>query len=443
LKLTITGAGYVGLVTGACFAEMGNDVTCVDKDQRKIDALLAGEVPIYEPGLNELISSNVQAGRLHFTASIAEAATQAPIHFIAVGTPPFEDGSADLTHVLDVAREIGRHIDADCIVVNKSTVPVGTAERVKETISEQLALRGARLNVDVVSNPEFLKEGSAIGDFMRPERVIIGSDSNTAVEQLRLLYSPFIRNHERFLLMGARDAEMTKYTANAMLATRISFMNEIAHVCERLGVDVENVRHGIGSDSRIGSSFLYPGCGYGGFCFPKDMRALIHMAERCDLVPNLLLAVESRNQFQKLRLFEKIVEHYGENLAGRTIAVWGLSFKPGTDDLREAPSLVLINLLINAGARIRAFDPVAMDNARRALPVEWIDAGKLELVEDQYDALPQADALALVTEWKPFRNPDFDRLKALMATPLIFDGRNQYDPRYLQGLGFKYFGIGR
>jgi len=443
VKLTITGAGYVGLVTGACFAEMGNVVTCVDKDQRKIDALLAGEVPIYEPGLNELIASNVQAERLHFTASLAEAARQASIHFIAVGTPPFEDGSADLTHVLDVAREIGRHIESDCIVVNKSTVPVGTADRVKRTIDEELARRGAGFNVDVVSNPEFLKEGSAIGDFMRPDRVIIGSDSQSAVEQLRILYSPFIRNHERLLLMGARDAEMTKYTANAMLATRISFMNEIAHLCERLGVDVENVRHGIGSDTRIGSSFIYPGCGYGGFCFPKDMRALIHMAEGCDLVPDLLLAVESRNQFQKQRLYEKIVEHYGETLSGRTIAVWGLSFKPGTDDLREAPSLVLIDLLIKAGARVKAFDPVAMDNARRASPVEWIDSGKLQLVEDQYDALSQADALVLVTEWKPFRNPDFDRIKALMREPVIFDGRNQYDPKYLRGFGFKYFGIGR
>ena len=443
MKLTITGAGYVGLVTGACFAEMGNVVTCVDKDQRKIDALLAGEVPIYEPGLNELIASNVQAERLHFTASLAKAATQASIHFIAVGTPPFEDGSADLTHVLDVARDIGRHIESDCIVVNKSTVPVGTADRVKATIDEELARRGARFNVDVVSNPEFLKEGSAIGDFMRPDRVIIGSDSQSAVEQLRILYSPFIRNHERLLLMGARDAEMTKYTANAMLATRISFMNEIAHLCERLGVDVENVRHGIGSDTRIGSSFIYPGCGYGGFCFPKDMRALIRMAEGCDLVPDLLQAVESRNQFQKQRLYEKLVEHYGETLSGRTIAIWGLSFKPGTDDLREAPSLVLIDLLIKAGARVKAFDPVAMDNARRALPVEWIASGKLQLVEDQYDALSQADALVLVTEWKPFRNPDFERIKALMSAPVIFDGRNQYDPKYLRGFGFKYFGIGR
>lgn len=443
MKLAITGAGYVGLVTGACFAEMGNDVTCVDKDQQKVDALLAGEVPFYEPGLSELISSNVQAGRLRFTASIADATAHASIHFIAVGTPPSRDGSADLTHVFEVAREIGSHIRTDCIVVNKSTVPVGTAERVKGAIGEELVRRGAQFNVDVVSNPEFLKEGSAIDDFMRPDRVIIGSDSPVAIEELRTLYGPYIRNHERIMVMGTRDAEMTKYTANAMLATRISFMNEIAHLCELLGVDVENVRHGIGSDSRIGPSFIYPGCGYGGFCFPKDIKALIHMAEKCDAVPELLRAVESRNQSQKQRLFEKILGHYGKNLSGSTIAIWGLSFKPGTDDLREAPSLVLIERLMDVGTRVRAFDPAAMDNARRTLPSEWFESTKLQFVDNQYDAVSGADALVLVTEWKPFRNPDFERIKALMRTPVIFDGRNQYDPKHLRALGFEYFGIGR
>jgi UDPglucose 6-dehydrogenase len=443
MKLSVIGTGYVGLVTGACFAEMGNTVTCVDRDAGKINALLAGKVPFYEPGLAELVAANQRAGRLHFTVSLPEAVAEAAMHFIAVGTPPGEDGAADMTHVLDTAREIGRHIRVDCIVVDKSTVPVGTAERVHAAIQEELARRGKKLRTDVVSNPEFLKEGNAVNDFMRPDRVVVGADSEKAVEQIRALYAPFLRNHDRLLVMDVRDAELTKYAANAMLATRISFMNEIANLCEKLGVDVENVRLGIGSDSRIGYSFIYPGCGYGGSCFPKDMQALIRMAEVNGVAPGVMRAVESRNQSQKRQLFEKIRDRFGAKLSGSTIGVWGLAFKPGTDDIRDAPSLVLIECLLEAGARVRAYDPVATDNARRTLPAEWLKPGKLELVAQQYEAATGADSLVLVTEWKPFRNPDFDALKKLMRTPIIFDGRNQYDPRQVRALGFEYFGIGR
>jgi len=443
MKLSVIGAGYVGIVTGACFAEMGNTVTCVDKDTGKISALLAGKIPFYEPGLEELVATNRQAGRLHFTTSLSEAVAEASIQFIAVGTPPRKDGSADLTHVLNVARELGRNINAACIVVSKSTVPVGTADQIRKTIDKELDRRNVRLQVDVVSNPEFLKEGDAVNDFMRPERVIIGTDSEPAAEQMRALYAPFTRSHERLLVMGVRDAEMTKYAANAMLATRISFMNEIANLCERLGVDVENVRRGIGSDSRIGYSFIYPGCGYGGSCFPKDMKALVHMAEANSVVPEVLRAVESRNQSQKQRLFEKIRDRLGAKLAGSTIGVWGLAFKPGTDDVREAPSIALIERLVDAGVRVKAYDPVAAESARRSVPATWLKSGKLELVANPYDAVAGADALALVTEWKPFRNPDFETMKKLMRLPVIFDGRNQYDPKQVRSLGFEYFGIGR
>lgn len=443
MKLSVIGTGYVGLVAGACFAEMGNTVTCVDKDPTGINALLAGRIPFHEPGLSELVAANRREGRLRFTVSLPEAVTEASIHFIAAGTPPAGDGSADLTHILDVAREIGRHVRTECVVVDKSTVPVGTAERVRAVIEEELARRGVKHQVDVVSNPEFLKEGDAVKDFMRPDRVVIGADSERAVEQMRTLYAPFIRNHDRLLVMGVRDAEMTKYAANAMLATRISFMNEIAHLCEQLGVDVENVRRGIGSDSRIGYSFIYPGCGYGGSCLPKDVKALIRMAEANGVAPGLLRAVEVRNQVQKLRLFEKIRDRFGAKLADSVIGVWGLAFKPGTDDLREAPSVALIERLLSAGARVKAYDPVATDSARRLLPPTWIESGKLELMAHQYDALADADALALVTEWKPFRNPDFDAMRRVMRTPIIFDGRNQYDPQQVRGLGFEYFAIGR
>jgi UDPglucose 6-dehydrogenase len=443
MRLSVIGSGYVGLVTGACFAETGNQVTCVDKDVKRIEGLRAGKVPFYEPGLTELVAANQRENRLAFTASLPEAVADAAIHFIAVGTPPDEDGSADLTHVLDVARDIGRHMREEGLVVVKSTVPVGAGERVRAAVREELERRGSKLRFEVASNPEFLKQGSAIADFMRPDRIIVGADSEVAVQQLRALYGPFIRNHERLLVMGVRDAEMTKYTSNAMLATRISFMNEIANLCERLGADVESVRRGIGADSRIGYSFIYPGSGYGGFCFPKDMRALISMAETNSVVPEVLRAVETRNQSQKRRLFEKIRDRLGPKLAGGTIGVWGLSFKPGTDDVREAPSLVLIKQLLDAGAGVKAFDPVAVENAKRALPARLLESGKLEFVPQQYDAVSGVDALALVTEWKPFRNPDFERMKGLMRVPLIFDGRNQYDPAQVRALGFEYFGIGR
>lgn len=443
MKLSVIGTGYVGLVTGACFAEMGNTVVCVDNDDAKITALRAAQMPFSEPGLADLVTANRRAGRLQFTSSLAEALDSATLHFIAVGTPPGEDGSADLSHVLHVARDIGRHIRSECIVVNKSTVPVGTADRVRAEIREQLRLRGLDVQFEVVSNPEFLKEGDAVNDFMRPERVIVGSDSPRAIEVLRNLYSPFTRSHDRLIVMGVRDAEMTKYAANAMLAVRISFMNEMATLCERVGVDVENVRLGIGSDSRIGHAFLYPGCGYGGSCFPKDMRALVHMAAASGVEAGILRAAEARNRAQKHRLYEKIHEHFEGRLAGKVIGLWGLAFKPGTDDLREAPSTVLIERLLNANAGVRAYDPVAMDNARRTFPGEWLRSDKFELVDRQYDAPAGADALALVTEWKPFRRPDFEELKKLMTSPVIFDGRNQYDPRQVRAAGFKYVGIGR
>jgi UDPglucose 6-dehydrogenase len=443
MKLSVVGTGYVGLVTGACFAEMGNTVTCVDKDTAKIQALLAGRVPIYEPGLPELVEANRRAERLRFSTSLPEALEGSAIHFIAVGTPPNADGSADLTQVLNVAREIGRHVRADCLVVSKSTVPVGTADQVRSVIDEELGRRGVRLRVQVVSNPEFLKEGDAVNDFMRPERIVVGADSEDAVGQMRALYAPFTRSHERLLAMGVRDAEMTKYAANAMLATRISFMNEIANLCERLGVDVEQVRRGIGSDSRIGYAFIYPGAGYGGSCFPKDVKALIHMAEASGFAPQVLRAVEARNQAQKQRLFEKIKQRFGAKLQDSTIGIWGLAFKPGTDDLRDAPSLTLIQSLLDAGARVKAYDPVAAEAARRQLPAAWLESGRLELSAHQYEAVANADALALITEWKPFRHPDFDAMKKLMRMPIIFDGRNQYEPRQVRAAGFEYFGIGR
>jgi UDPglucose 6-dehydrogenase len=361
-----------------------------------------------------------------------------------VGTPPGEDGSADLQHVLAVAREIGSQMDRYALVIDKSTVPVGTADRVRATIQEELARRGVGIEFDVVSNPEFLKEGAAIGDFMKPDRIVVGAESERAVDAMRELYADFTRSHDRLLVMGVRDAEMTKYVANAMLATRISFMNEIANLCDRMGVDVENVRTGIGSDSRIGYSFLYPGCGYGGSCFPKDVKALIHMAATHDVHPQVLAAVEARNEEQKGYLFGKIAAHYGPRLDGRVFGLWGLAFKPGTDDMREAPSKVLLRQLIDAGARVRAYDPVAMDVAREELPAQWFADGLLTLVDQQYGALEGADALALVTEWRPFRHPDFDAMRRLMRpNPVIFDGRNQYQPENMKQDGFVYYGVGR
>ncbi len=443
MKIAVVGTGYVGLVTGTCFAEMGTIVTCVDIDQEKIDGLKKGILPIYEPGLEPMVLRNHDQGRLHFTTSLAEAMEGANVYFIAVGTPPGEDGSADLQYVLGVAREIGQHMTDYCVVVDKSTVPVGTADKVRAAIQEELDKRGVSIDFDVVSNPEFLKEGAAIDDFMYPDRIVIGSDSERASRIMRDLYAPFNRNHDRTLVMGVRDAEMTKYTANSMLATKISFMNEIARLCDAMGVDVENVRRGIGSDSRIGFSFIYPGAGYGGSCFPKDVKALIRMAEEHEIEPKVLRAVEERNELQKHRLFEKISEHYGEDLSGLTFALWGLAFKPGTDDMREAPSKVLLHDLIGRGARVKAYDPVAMEVARRELPSDWFEHGHLELKEDSYDVFPGADALVLITEWKQFRNPDFGRMEASMKGKVIFDGRNQYDPRALESMGFRYYGIGR
>ncbi len=443
MKLTIVGTGYVGLVTGACFAEMGNAVTCVDIDVKKVEGLKKGVLPIYEPGLEEVVLRNHREGRLQFVTSLADPAAESQVYFIAVGTPPGEDGSADLRHVLAVAADIGRHISSYSVIVDKSTVPVGTAEKVRAAIQHQLTLRKAQVAFDVVSNPEFLKEGAAVDDFMRPDRVVVGTDSERAQAIMHELYSAFMRNHERILYMGIKEAEMTKYTANAMLATKISFMNEIANLCDRMGVDVEDVRLGIGSDSRIGYSFIYPGAGYGGSCFPKDVKALIHMAQLNEFDAKVLLAVEARNQAQKHVLFEKIVARFGQDLSGRAFGLWGLAFKPGTDDMREASSLTLLHALIAAGATVKAYDPVAIESARRELPARWFETGALKLVEHQYDAIEGTDALVLVTEWKPFRHPDFTLIKKLLKQAIIFDGRNQYEPSFLRDAGFEYQGIGR
>jgi len=422
---------------------MGNDVVCIDIDQRKIERLKQGILPIYEPGLEPIVVSNFKAGRLKFATSLADVQSDTGVIFIAVGTPPGEDGTADLRHVVAVAREIGRLMTRYTVIVDKSTVPVGTAEQVQAVVREELGKRGASIEFDVVSNPEFLKEGAAVEDFMRPDRIVVGTASDRARHVMQELYAPFNRNHERTVYMGVREAEMTKYAANAMLATKISFMNEIAGLCDRLEVDVESVRIGIGSDSRIGYSFIYPGVGYGGSCFPKDVKALVKMAEQQDFEPSLLRAVEERNNRQKQVMLEKIQNRFGGNLAGKTLGVWGLAFKPGTDDMREAPARVILNGLIGAGARVRAYDPVAMESARRELPASWFSNGTLEMVDDQYQAAANADALVLVTEWKPFRHPDFSRLRNTMKSPVIFDGRNQYDPDQLAGMGFEYIGIGR
>jgi len=443
MNLTIIGTGYVGLVSGACFAEMGNKVTCVDVNQQKIAGLKIGKMPIYEPGLEALVNRNFKDGRLLFTTSLDEAVARSNVFFIAVGTPPGEDGSADLQYVLGVAREIGRLITKYAVIVDKSTVPVGTADLVREAVQEELDKRKVSVAFDVVSNPEFLKEGAAIDDFMKPDRIIVGTDGDKAKDVMHQLYAPFNRNNERTVFMGVRDAEMTKYAANSMLATKISFINEISNLCELMGVDVENVRRGIGSDSRIGFSFIYPGCGYGGSCFPKDVQALIRMAQDYSFEPEVLLSVEKRNQNQKKWFSRKVEGRFGRDLAGKQFAVWGLAFKPGTDDMREAPAKVLIRDLIEAGARVVAYDPVAMDTAQKELPGEWFASGALTLASNQYEAAQDADALLLVTEWKPFRNPDLDALKRSMKAQVIFDGRNQYEPDYITSEGFEYFGVGR
>ena len=443
MHIAVVGTGYVGLVTGACFTEMGNNVTCVDIDESKLAKLRQGIIPIYEPGLEDVVKSAVGNGLLTFTNNIADALQKAEYVFIAVGTPPGEDGSADLQYVLAVARDIGRHLQRYVVVIDKSTVPVGTAEKVQSAISTELQLRGVDIPFDVVSNPEFLKEGAAVEDFMRPDRVIIGTDSERAREKMAELYAPYVRANDRLLMMGVRDAEMTKYAANAMLATRISFMNEIASLCDRMGVDVEQVRKGIGSDKRIGYSFIYPGCGYGGSCFPKDVQALIHMSRGYDFEPSVMEAVEARNQRQKHVLFEKISAHFGGKLEGRKFGIWGLAFKPGTDDMREASSIVLIKSLVQAGAIVHAYDPIALETAARELPPEWVADGRVALLKYQYDVLKEADAMVLVTEWKRFRQPDFDAMKDLMRGSVIFDGRNQYDPEAVAEDGFVYYGIGR
>jgi UDPglucose 6-dehydrogenase len=429
----------VGLVTGACFAEAGNQVLCVDIDDAKIEGLKRGVIPIHEPGLDEMVKRNVDKGRLLFTTNAEEGIAHGLVQFIAVGTPPEEDGSADLSHVLAVAETIGRHMSGYRIVVDKSTVPVGTADKVRERIEQTLGERGARVDFDVVSNPEFLKEGAAIADFMKPDRVIVGTDNPRTAELLKTLYDPFTRNHERMIVMDVRSAELTKYAANAMLATKISFMNEVANLAERMGADIEKVRLGIGSDPRIGYSFIYPGAGYGGSCFPKDVKALVHSAGEYDFEAELLKAVESVNKRQKQVLFEKISAIFDRKHKGRTIALWGLAFKPNTDDMREAPSRELMEALWKAGARVRAYDPVAMDEARRI----YGDRPELTLVSSANEALQDADALALVTEWQEFRSPDFEVIRDALKHPVVFDGRNVYDPAFVTSFGLRYFAIGR
>jgi UDPglucose 6-dehydrogenase len=439
MKLTVIGTGYVGLVSGACLADVGHQVLCVDVDKKKIDLLLAGGIPIYEPGLKEIVAANVAAGRLKFTTDVVEGVTFGDIQMIAVGTPPGEDGSADLQYVVAAARNIGRHMTAPKIVVDKSTVPVGTADKVREAILEELQKRGQTTTFSVVSNPEFLKEGAAVEDFMRPDRIVIGADSSAAVDTMRQLYAPFQRNHDRLMVMDVRSAELTKYAANAMLATRISFMNELALLAEKLGADIESVRRGIGSDPRIGYHFLYPGIGYGGSCFPKDVQALQRTGNSVGMDLKLLAAVEAVNYAQKHVLTQKIVAEFGDDLRGKKIALWGLAFKPNTDDMREAPSLVLIDDLTKRGADIVAFDPVAKSEAEHLL----VGNANVRFADDALGALAGADALAIVTEWKNFRAPDFAVMKAKLKSPLIFDGRNLYEPSVMVQQGFRYFPIGR
>lgn len=439
MKVTIFGTGYVGLVTGACLAEMGNHVLCVDIDAAKVERLKQGEIPIYEPGLESIVRRNHAGGRLEFTTEAASAIAHGELIFIAVGTPPDEDGSADLKYVLAVARSIGQHLDRYAVVVNKSTVPVGTADHVREAVAKELVGRQAAVEFDVVSNPEFLKEGAAVEDCLRPDRIIVGASSERAVAVLRKLYAPFNRNHERMVVMDERSAELTKYAANAMLATKISFMNEIANIAERVGADVELVRQGIGSDPRIGYHFIYPGAGYGGSCFPKDVQALEHTAHSHGYEARLLGAVEAVNRQQKGKLFELISRHFGGQLAGRTIALWGLAFKPNTDDMREASSRELMEALWGVGAKVRAFDPEARQETYRL----YGERDDLVLCEHAGDALQGADVLAVVTEWKAFRSPDFSAIRAALAEPAIFDGRNLYDPATVEEAGLAYYGIGR
>lgn len=440
MKVTVVGSGYVGLVSGACLSEVGNDVLCLDVNPEKIRILESGGIPIHEPGLKEMVHRNVAAGRLHFTTDVARAVNHGTIQFIAVGTPPDEDGSADMQYVLAAARNIGRLMTDYKVVVDKSTVPVGTADRVHAAVAEELALRGVQIPYAVVSNPEFLKEGAAVDDFMRPDRIIVGGGDEQAIFLMRALYAPFQRNHERLLVTDVRSAELTKYAANAMLATRISFMNELANLAERLGADIEMVRQGIGSDPRIGYHFLYPGAGYGGSCFPKDVKALIKTAATDgDLDLQVLRAVEAANQAQKQVLARKLKQRLGDDLTGRHIALWGLAFKPNTDDMREAPSLSFIRDVLAAGGTITAYDPAAMQEAQRVLGSD----DRIRYAKSPNEALQGADALVIVTEWKEFRSPDFDLIKEQLSQPLIVDGRNLYDPAFVRRLGFEYLPIGR
>ena len=448
MKITIIGTGYVGLVSGACFADVGNTVMCLDLDERKINMLKSGGIPIHEPGLDTVVARNAAAGRLLFSTSYDEAVEHGDIIFLAVGTPPDEDGSADLTHILSAARSVGQRIKRPVVIVDKSTVPVGTADAVRANIQGELDRRNVSVQFSVVSNPEFLKEGAAVGDFMRPDRVVVGSDDERATKLMRQLYAPFNRNHDRLLEMDVRSAELTKYAANAMLATRISFMNELANLAEILGADIEAVRHGIGADPRIGPHFLYAGMGYGGSCFPKDVKALLKTATDHGRGLKILNAIEQVNEEQKHVLFQKICTHFSgkEALKGKTVALWGLSFKPNTDDMREAPSLVLIRELIAAGCRVKAYDPVARDEAVRLLQQEHGTATFAEYIkicESPWDAVEGANALALITEWQEFRSPDFTRLATTLSNKVIFDGRNVYAPEQVAGAGLDYYGIGR
>ena len=439
MKISVIGTGYVGLVSGVCFAQMGNKVACVDIDEKKIEKLKQGIIPIYEPGLEDMTLENYKKGTLKFTTDASEAIASSLISFIAVGTPMGEDGSADLQYVLAVAKKIGQSINDYIVVVDKSTVPVGTAEKVRATIQAELDARGVDISFDVVSNPEFLKEGAAINDFLHPDRVVIGADSEKAMLYMRELYEPFMKHHDRFIAMDIKSAEMTKYAANAMLATKISFMNEMSQICERVGADINKVRNGIGSDSRIGYSFIYPGCGYGGSCFPKDVQALAKTAKDFGYTPRILDAVEAVNYAQKKVISDKVIKRFGENLEGKTFAVWGLSFKPETDDMREASSITIINELTCKGAKIVAYDPKACHEAQ----MHYLKGNdKVSYVDSKYDALKDADGIILVTEWQEFRSPDFDEMKKLLKTPIFFDGRNQFNKVKMQNMGFEYFQIG-
>lgn len=441
MKITVVGTGYVGLVSGTCFAEMGNKVTCIDIDEKKIENLKKGIIPIYEPGLEPMVLRNVENNTLFFSTKLSENLEECDIAFIAVGTPMGEDGSADLQYVLKVAEQIGQHMSHPLVVVDKSTVPVGTADKVKATIDAELKKRGVEIEFSVVSNPEFLKEGDAINDFMKPDRVVVGTDDEFAAQKMRKLYAPFFRSSmDRFIAMDVRSAEMTKYVANAMLATKISFMNEIANICELVGADVNKVRIGIGSDSRIGYSFIYPGSGYGGSCFPKDVKALKKMAHQNGYNAQLIEAVEDVNDRQKFVVANKVIERFGEDLNGKTFAIWGLAFKPGTDDMREAPAIYIINELTKRGAKIKAYDPKAVEEAKHFYLKDNTDVAYFE---SKYETLKDSDAMLLLTEWKEFRAPDFNEIKKELNTPIIFDGRNQYDFEALKDMGFEYYQIGK